>query len=73
MTKGFPVVARKEVNNMTSICIFTEMGRTYTFKNVTITCDNETVLCFSYKAMSDGNEKVATFQKSRIVGWSIQK
>lgn len=56
-----------------SLCIFTESGRTYTFKNVTITCDNETVLCFEYVAMSDGNPKQATFQKSRIVGWSILK
>ena len=53
-----------------SICIFTESGRTYTFKNVTILCDNETVLVFDYAAMSDGKKKVATFQKSKICGWS---
>jgi hypothetical protein len=56
-----------------SLCIFTETGRTYTFRDLTIVCDNEIVLQFSYKAMSDGNEKIGTFQKSRIVGWSIMK
>ena len=54
-----------------SVCIFTDSGRTYTFKDVTITCDNESVIAFSYKAMSDGNTKTGTFLKSRIVGWSI--
>ena len=53
------------------ICIFTPTGRTYTFKNVTMVCDNETVLQFSYKAMSDGKDKVATFPKSGIAGWSV--
>lgn len=56
---------------MESLCIFTETGRTYTFRNVDITCDNETVLCFAYKAMSDGKAKFATFQKSRIIGWAV--
>jgi len=53
-----------------SLCIFTPTGRTYTFKNVEITCDNETVLCFSYKAMSDGNSKKGVFSKFNIVGFS---
>ena len=54
-----------------NICIFTQTGRTYSFKDITIVCDNETVISFSYKAMSDGNKKVATFQKNMICGWSI--
>ena len=53
-----------------SLCIFTPTGRTYTFKNVDITCDNETVLCFNYKAMSDGNFKKGVFFKSNIIGFS---
>ena len=56
-----------------SLCIFTPTGRTYTFRNVTIVQDNETVLVFSYKAMSDGNEKVGTFFKTNFVGHSILK
>ena len=58
---------------MKSICIFMETGRTFTFRNATMLCDNETVLVFSYKAMSDGEDKVATFQKSKVVGWSVLK
>ena len=53
------------------ICIFTQSGRTYTFKNVEMLCENETVIQFSYKAMSDGKEKIATFPKSNICGWSL--
>ena len=56
-----------------SICIFTESGRTYTFRNATVTCDNETAITFEYTAMSDGNKKLGTFLKSRIVGWSVQE
>ena len=55
------------------LCIFTESGHTFTFKDVTIICNNETVLDFNYKAMSDGFEKQGTFLKSRIVGWSISR
>lgn len=54
-----------------SICIFTQLGRTYTFKDVEISTDNETVLVFRYRAMSDGLYKIATFQKSVICGWSL--
>jgi len=53
------------------LCIFTPTGRTYTFKDVTVICDNETVLCFEYTAMSDGKSKVATFPKTTICGWSV--
>lgn len=54
-----------------SICIFTPTGRTYTFRNVTIDCDNESVIAFSYSAMSDGLRKKATFPKWNIAGWSL--
>jgi len=55
----------------TSICIFTPTGRTYTFKNVTIVCDNETMLQFTYLAMSDGKIKTASFPKNTLCGWSL--
>ena len=53
------------------LCIFTPTGRTYTFRNVKLICDNETVLQFGYAAMSDGNTKVATFPKATLCGWSL--
>lgn len=53
------------------ICIFTPTGRTYTFKNVEIICDNESVLQFDYSAMSDGLSKTATFPKNTLCGWSL--
>lgn len=53
------------------ICIFTPTGRTYTFKDVEIVCDNETVIQFKYSAMSDGLAKTATFPKTGICGWSL--
>jgi len=53
------------------LCIFTPTGRTYTFRDVTMLCDNETVLQFSYAAMSDGKSKVAIFPKATLCGWSV--
>jgi len=53
------------------LCIFTPVGRTYTFKNVKVFCDNETVLQFGYVAMSDGKTKIATFPKATLCGWSV--
>ena len=53
------------------LCIFTPTGRTYTFRDVEVTCDNESVLQFQYLAMSDGKQKVATFPKANISGWSV--
>lgn len=53
------------------LCIFTPTGRTYTFRNVALVCDNETVLVFQYDAMSDGKIKTATFTKATICGWSV--
>ena len=53
------------------ICIFTHYGRTYTFKDITIVCSNETMLSFSYTAMSDGKMKTANFPKANLCGWSV--
>ena len=59
------------MKNFSSICIFTEAGRTYTFRNVSLIIDNETVITFIYSAMSDGLRKEGTFYKNRIVGISL--
>ena len=53
------------------ICIFASSGKTFTFKNIELLCDNESVIQFSYRAMSDGLEKIATFPKANICGWSL--
>ena len=53
------------------ICIFTNFGKTYTFKDIELLIDNETTIQFSYRAMSDGLEKIGTFPKSNICGWSL--
>ncbi len=53
------------------LCIFTHTGRTYTFKDVEMICDNESVLVFHYSAMSDNRIKTATFPKVNIAGWSV--
>ena len=66
-------VRRKNKMGIVNICIFLPTGRTYSFKKVEILTDNETVLVFSYLAMSDGNKKIATFQKTQICGWAIHE
>ena len=53
------------------LCIFTPTGRTYTFRDVKMVCDNETVLQFSYSSMSDDRYKTATFPKATLCGWSV--
>ena len=55
------------------LTIFTPYGNTFTFKNVKVTCSNETTLQFNYKAMSDGKDKTATFPKPTICGWTVTK
>lgn len=52
-------------------CIFTHFGRTFTFKDVAIVCRNESILQFSYRAMSDDLRKVATFPIANIAGYSL--
>ena len=53
--------------------IFLNSGRTFTFQDVHIIHDNESVLVFGFTAMSDGNIKEATFYKTQIVGVSMLK
>lgn len=50
--------------------IFLVSGSTFTFKNVSLILDNETVLSFNYTAMSDGRTKSVVFFKSGIAGHS---
>jgi hypothetical protein len=54
-----------------SICIFLSSGKTFTFRDVEILCDNESVIKFGYSAMSDGLIKVAIFPKANLCGWSL--
>lgn len=56
-----------------NICIFLDSGRTFSFKNIRIIANNESVLVFDYIAMSDSKPKVATFQKAVIAGWSTHQ
>ena len=53
------------------LCVFLPSGSTFTFHNVYVTVDNESVLCFECLAASDGLSKRATFPKANIVGWSV--
>ena len=46
-------------------------GRTFSFRNIEMVCDNETILQFNYAAMSDGKVKMAAFPKSTLCGWSV--
>jgi hypothetical protein len=55
----------------TNICLFMPGGRTFSFKDVDVVLNNETVLVFRYRAMSDGLYKTGTFFKANFVGYSI--
>ena len=51
-----------------SICLFLASGHTFTFRNVTILHDNETVIVFTYTAMPDGEKKEGVFYKTLVAG-----
>lgn len=53
-----------------SLCVFLVSGRTFTFRNVKVVVDNETIIVFEYLAMSDGLKKSGVFYKQHIVGIS---
>lgn len=67
MPRGYRRVGTQPLS---SLCLFFATGRTFTFRNVTIQSDNENAITFSYKAMSDGLSKTATFSKFHVVGIS---
>lgn len=50
--------------------IFTQHGKTYTFRGYYNLVANESVISFDYKAMSDGKTKHASFYVSNMTGWS---
>jgi len=53
------------------IHIFTSHGHTFTFNRVRkVLVNNEHVLVFTYKAMSDNSVKVHTALKQNIAGYS---
>lgn len=54
-----------------TVCLFLPTGRTFTFRDVTVACDNETFLILEYASMKDGKTKRAIIQKAAIVGWSL--
>lgn len=52
------------------MCIFLTSGKTFSFKFIQDVVDNESIVSFSYRAMSDNKKKRATFYKSNIAGVS---
>ena len=54
-----------------SVCFFLPTGRTFTFRNVEMLTDNETVWVIQYQAMSDELVKTATFFKSHVAGIAV--
>lgn len=59
------------MGSTTTVCVFLQTGRTFTFRDAVIVQDNEAVITIEYVAMSDGNKKRAIFQKAIIAGWSV--
>lgn len=60
----------KNDNNL-ALCFFLQSGKTFTFKHCQIVTDNETMLVFSYTAMSDGKPKQGFFLKTNLAGWAV--
>jgi hypothetical protein len=54
-----------------TLVLFTPHGKTFTFKDVIIVTDNETMLEAMYTAMSDGKQKKLVAQKANLVAYSI--
>ena len=63
----------QKVNRLGILCVFLNSGHTFTFRDVTIVTDNETVVVFKYTAMSDGAPKTATFYKQNVAGVALTK
>lgn len=56
-----------------TLCLFLLSGKTFTFREVKIVQDNESVLVFEYVAMSDGKRKRMTARKDALVGHSTTR
>jgi hypothetical protein len=52
------------------LTLFLPTGKTLTFYNVEERTNNDTFLIFEYRSELDDTGRIATFQKSSIVGWS---
>ena len=63
----------QRTNGFSILCIFLNTGYTFTFRDVVVTTDNETVIVFKYTAMSDGASKTATFYKQNVAGVALTK
>lgn len=60
-----------KTNRHSILCIFLNSGHTFTFRNVEVATDNETVVVFRYTAMSDNKSKTATFYKQNVAGVAL--
>ena len=54
-----------------TICFFLNSGKTFTFKGVYEIEENQTVITFKYKAMSDGKSKDGKFYVANLAGISV--
>jgi hypothetical protein len=63
--------SRTMSESIDKLCIFLTSGKTFTFRNVCIETDNQTVLVFNYVAQSDGDVKRATVYKEHVAVVSV--
>ena len=59
------------VEEIDMLCLFTPHGHTFTFHQVEVSVNNESILAFKYAAKSDGRNKVMFVQKANITGYSV--
>ena len=57
---------------MKKLHIFTQHGATYTFTNLTVFTENESVITFTFTSQKDGTEKNGTFYMKNIVGFTYE-
>ena len=63
----------QKANSFSILCVFLNTGHTFTFRDVEVVTNNETVIVFKYTAMSDGASKTATFYKQNVAGVALTK
>jgi len=56
-----------------NLCLFLLSGKTFTFREVKLVQDNESVLVFEYVAMSDGKRKRMVARKDALAGHSTTR
>ena len=57
---------------MTKLHFFTPFGTTYTFKDVAVFRENESVITFSFISAKDGTEKHGVVFVKNIMGYSYE-